>query len=76
VKKSKNFLHGININRAQGYLLKEICVTHSSGVRFYETNIRLIVTFGAECWSLTIKVEKILNDVGKKNAETNVGANV
>jgi hypothetical protein len=43
-----------------GHMLKKRYISQSIKVRQYKTVIRLIVTYGAETWTLTEKMGKLL----------------
>jgi hypothetical protein len=45
---------------AQGTILKRRSISQSIKIRLYKTIIRPVVTYGAETWTLTSKVEEML----------------
>jgi hypothetical protein len=60
---------------ALGHLLKKRYITQALRVGLYKTIVRPIVTYGAESWTLTNKMES-LNDVGNENSEENTWNNI
>jgi hypothetical protein len=52
--------------RALGHLLKKRYITQALRGSLYKTIIRPIVTYGAESWTLTNKMEKVLMMWGRK----------
>jgi hypothetical protein len=47
-------------------------ISQSIKIRLYKTIIRLAVTYGAETWTVTSKIEKNFNDMGEKDIEENI----
>jgi hypothetical protein len=45
---------------ALGPILKRMSISQSIKIRLYKTIIRPAVTYGAETWTLTSKIEKML----------------
>jgi hypothetical protein len=43
-----------------GTILKRISISQSIKIRLYKTIIRAVVTYGAETWTLTSKMEEML----------------
>jgi hypothetical protein len=59
---------------ALGPILKR-SISQSIKIRPYKTIIRPAVTYGAETWTVTSKIEKNVNDMGEKDIEENKWAN-
>ena len=60
---------------ALGTILKRRSISQSIKIYLYKTIIRPVVTYGAETWTLTSKMEKNVNDMGKKDTEENIWTN-
>jgi len=58
---------------ALGPILKRRSISQSVKIHLYKTIIRPTVTYGAETWTLSSKIEKNVNDVGEKDTEENTG---
>jgi hypothetical protein len=56
-------------------ILKRRSISQSIKIRLYKTITRPVVTYGAETWTLTSKMEKNVNDMGKKDTEENIWTN-
>jgi len=56
-------------------VLKRRSISQSIKIRLYKTIIRPVVTYGAETWTVTSKMEKNVNDMGKKDTEENIWTN-
>jgi hypothetical protein len=50
-------------------------ISQSIKIRLYKTITRPVVTYRAETWTLTSKMETNVNDMGKKDIEENIWAN-
>jgi len=60
---------------ALGTILKRRSISQSIKICLYKTIIRPVVTYGAETWTVTSKMEKNVNDMGKKDTEENIWTN-
>jgi hypothetical protein len=60
---------------ALGTILKRRSISLSIKIRLYKTIIRPVVTYGAETWTVTSKIEKNFNDMGEKDIEENIWTN-
>jgi hypothetical protein len=60
---------------ALGPILKRRSIPQSIKLRLYKTIIRPAVTYGAETWTVTSKIEKNVNDMGEKDNEKNIWNN-
>jgi len=58
-----------------GTILKRRSISQSIKIHLYKTIIRPVVTYGAETWTLTSKMEKNVNDMGKKDIEGYIWTN-
>jgi hypothetical protein len=56
-------------------ILKRRLIFQSIKIRLFKTIIRLVVTYGAETWTLSSKREKKVNGMGKKDIEENIWYN-
>ena len=52
---------------ALGPILKRRSISQSVKIHLYKTIIRPTVTYGAETWTLSSKIEKNINDMGEKD---------
>jgi hypothetical protein len=61
---------------ALGPILKKRSISQSIKICLYKTVITPTVMYGAEEWTLTNKMEKNANDMGKKDIEKNIWPNM
>jgi hypothetical protein len=61
---------------ALGPILKQRSISQSIKIRIYKTVIRPIVIYVAQACALTNKMEKIANDMGKKDFEKKLWPNM
>jgi hypothetical protein len=59
---------------ALGTILKRRLISQSLKIRLSKTVMRPVMTYG-ETWTLTSKMEKNVNDMGKKDIEENIWTN-
>jgi len=60
---------------ASGPIIRRRSISQSIKIHLYKTIIRPAVTYGAETWKLTSKIERNVNDMGQKDTEENIRTN-
>jgi hypothetical protein len=60
---------------ALGTILKRRSISQSIKIRHYKTIIRPVVTYEEGTWTVTSKMEKNVNDMGKKDIKENTWTN-